>query len=435
MLIRVAILSCLWAAHVHAAIDIQRWQSTHGAEVYFVATHELPIVDIQIVFDAGSTRNSDKPGLAMLVNNSLDEGADSLTVDQISQGFEDLGAIYTASSGYDSSSVRLRSLVEEPQLSLAIKNLNRVIRAPDFPIDALERQKQRTLVGLKQKQQLPSALAMDAYMAKVFGEHPYAIPVEGFVESITNIEPEDVVAFHKQFYVIKNVIVAIVGDMNTQQAKQLVEKALDGVAVGQKAISIPKVSPVTEPQWVEIEHPSVQSHVLLGQTGVKRKDVDYFSLYVANHILGGGGMTSRLFKEIREKRGLSYSVYSYFSPMKENGPFVIGLQTHADKVDQALEVLKDNLHTFIKHGPSEEELIAAKKNITGSFPLRISSNGKILGYLVTIGFYGLPLDYLDTFNDRINAVTTQQIKGVIKRRLQQEKFISVIVGRQQAEQN
>ncbi|MEE8234363.1 MAG: insulinase family protein, partial [Gammaproteobacteria bacterium] len=155
---------------------------------------------------------------------------------------------------------------------------------------------------------------------------------------------------------------------------------------------------------------------------------DYFPLYVGNHVLGGGGMVSRLFEEIREKRGLSYSANSYFSPMRENGTFMASLQTRTDQVEEALTVLRDNLKIFIKHGPTEAELEASKKNITGGFPLRLDSNSKIIGYIGMIGFYGLPMNYLETFRAKVNAVTVDQIKNAFKRRLSPETFVTVMVG-------
>ena len=181
-------------------------------------------------------------------------------------------------------------------------------------------------------------------------------------------------------------------------------------------------------QNIFIEYPSAQTHILVGQPGVKRGDSDYFPLYVGNHILGGGGMVSRLFSEVREKRGLSYSAYSYFSPMLFKGPFVAGLQTKTEQVDEAISVLLENIKNYITDGPTEEELVAAKKNITGGYPLRIDSNSKILNYVVVIGYYKLPFDYLDTFNSNVEAVTVDSIKDAFKRRINPDKLVVVKVG-------
>ena len=420
--------SYIMSPYVQAAPTIQNWQSEKGANVYFVAATELPMVDIQIIFDAGSARNGKKAGLAGLTNGLLDEGAGGLTADQISQGFDKLGANYGASAGYDSAMVSLRSLSDPAILDPALENLARVLVKPDFPEDALLRQKNRTLVGIRSKQQSPGALANDAFFAEVFKGHPYAVPNSGTEESVSALQRSDVVGFHKNYYVTKNATVAIVGDLTIKQAKVMVEKLLKDLPAGKKPQAIPAVQVLEEAVIIQIDHPSTQTHVLLGQTGLRRGDPDYFPLYVGNHVLGGGGMVSRLFEEIREKRGLSYSANSYFSPMRENGPFIASLQTRTDQTQEALAVLQEQMKLFIDSGPTEAELEASKKNITGGFPLRLASNSKIIGYIGMIGFYGLPSDYLETFNARVNAVTVDQIKDAFKHRLSPDKFVIVMVG-------
>ena len=420
--------SVIFSQPILAAPDIQNWQSDTGAKVFFVEAREIPIVDIQIIFDAGSARNGQHAGLAALTNSLLDEGAAGLTADQISQGFDDVGAIYGGSAGYDSASVSLRSLTDPAILRPAMENFARVLVRPDFPEDAMTRQKNRTLIGIRNKQQSPGALANDAFFAEVFKGHPYAVPASGTEESVSALQRRDVVSFYKKYYVAKNATIAIVGDLTKDQAQVMVEKLLKELPEGEKPEPIPAVTALKKPAMVKIDHPSSQTHVLLGQTGLKRGDEDYFPLYVGNHVLGGGGMISRLFAEIREKRGLSYGANSYFSPMRENGTFTASLQTRADQAEEALEVLQDNLEKFIKYGPTEAELEASKKNITGGFSLRLDSNSKIVGYLAMIGFYDLPNDYLETFNANVNAVTVDQIKDAFKRRLSPDKFVTVMVG-------
>ncbi|MFP5504962.1 MAG: M16 family metallopeptidase, partial [Gammaproteobacteria bacterium] len=184
--------------------------------------------------------------------------------------------------------------------------------------------------------------------------------------------------------------------------------------------------PVAQDQ--RIEHPSSQTHILIGQPGMRRDDPDYFALYVGNHVLGGGGLVSRLSNEVREKRGLSYSVYSYFLPMTERGPFQMGLQTRNDQADEAVRVLRETLAAYVAEGPTAAELEAAKNNITGGQALRIDSNRKILEYLAVIGFYDLPLDYLETFNAKVEAVTLAQVREVFQRRIRPERMLTVRVG-------
>jgi zinc protease len=189
------------------------------------------------------------------------------------------------------------------------------------------------------------------------------------------------------------------------------------------------VAPLMKAVVERISFPSTQSHLYLGQPGMQRGDADYFPLYVGNHILGGSGLVSQLSEEVREKRGLSYSVYSYFLPMRQPGIFQLALQTKNEQAGEALAVLRATLQRFVDEGPSEEELKAAKQNITGGFPLRISSNKKIIEYLAVIGFYDLPLDYLDRFNERVAAVTRAQIREAFKRRVDPARLVTVQVGR------
>jgi len=236
-------------------------------------------------------------------------------------------------------------------------------------------------------------------------------------------------AFYQRYYVASNATIAIVGNLDRAQAEQVAKTVIGKLPKGTPAQNLPEVAAIPQQETISVEHPSAQTHILLGQPGMKRGDPDYYTLYVGNHMLGGSGLIARLSNEIREKRGLAYSTYSYFLPMQQYGPFQIGLQTRTDQADAALEVVHETVKTFIENGPTAEELTAAKKNITGGFPLRISSNKKILGYVGMIGFYDLPLDYLDTFNEKIQAVTAADIQDAFKRRVKPDKMVTVLVGK------
>jgi len=421
-----AMLFTSWS--VQASPKIETWKTSSGAEVYYVHAPELPMVDMQVVFDAGSSRDGQMPGVAAQTSGLLDQGAAGMDADAISKGFESLGAVFGSNAGYDSASVQLRSLTDESLLSAALENFKKVISKPDFPEDALERRRAQTLIGLQAKQQNPGALARDAFMSAVYQSHPYAQPSSGTEESVAAIKRKDIETFYKQYYVTKNAMGSIVGAVDRKQAEKIAEDVTSGLEQGEKAKALANVSALEKANKVFIEHPSAQTHILVGQPGVKRGDPDYFPLYVGNHVLGGGGMVSRLFAEVREKRGLSYSAYSYFSPMRFEGPFIAGLQTKTEQVDEALSVLMENINRYIETGPTEEELVASKKNITGGYPLRIDSNSKILNYVVVIGYYKLPLDYLDTFNANVDAVTIAQIKDAFKRRVTPAKLVTVMVG-------
>ncbi|BDZ72976.1 hypothetical protein GCM10025856_06950 [Methylophaga marina] len=250
----------------------------------------------------------------------------------------------------------------------------------------------------------------------------------GDTVSVEKINLADLKAFYQQYYVAKNAVVVIVGDVSKSQAQQLATRLTVDLKSGTAAPELPVVSSFNQDKEIVLPFPSSQTTIMMGQVGISRDDPDYFPLYVGNHILGGSGLVSILSDEVREKRGLTYGVYSYFSPMQQSGPYVFGLQTRNDQAEQALKVLKDTLNTYIKNGPSQAQLTAAKQNITGGFALRVDSNSKIADYLSMIGFYNLPLDYLDSFNDKVNAVTVADIKEAFKRRVHADNMLTVLVG-------
>jgi zinc protease len=242
------------------------------------------------------------------------------------------------------------------------------------------------------------------------------------------LKASDLRSFYRQYYVAANAVVVIVGNLNKAQAEQTVAALLKDVPAGQKAAPLPDVRMPAKASLQQMAFPSTQTHVLVGIPGVDRKDPDYFSLFVGNHILGGSGLVSKLFEEIREKRGLAYSAYSAFRPMLKKGPFVLGLQTRNDQTAEALKVLNQTLADFITKGPTEAELTAAKKNITGGFPMRFDTNRKLASYVAMIGFYDLPLDYLDTFTQKIEAVTVAAVTEAFKRHVDLNLLQTVTVG-------
>ena len=417
-----------------AAPDIQYWETDKGVRVYFVETHEIPMVTAKILFDAGSSRDADKPGVAVLTNALLAEGAGGLSDDQISRNFEDLGAIFGTGAGRDFSFVSLRSMSDAAQLGKAAENLRRVISGPDFPPVALDRERSRTLTGIQLKQQSPADLADDAFNTAIYGDHPYAHAPEGTAESVQALTRKDIDDFYHRYYAAHNAIVAMVGDLDRSRAEQFVTALFSDLPQGERAPVLPEVQPLAQAQIVKIDHPSTQTHILVGQPGIKRDDPDLFPLYVGNNVLGGGGgMTSRLFAEIREKRGLSYSTYSYFMPMRQTGPFVAGLQTRNDQTEEAMHLLLQQLQEFIRNGPTDDEIKVTQKNLTGSFPLRIDSNKDILEYLAMIGFYGLPLDYLDKYTQKVMEVTAKQVQEAFQKKLSPDRMVTVLVGQQAAD--
>lgn len=415
-----------------AGPKIQKWQTANGATVLFVEAPELPMLDVRVVFNAGSARDA-KQGVASLSNAMLTQGAGKWDANRIAERLENVGAKLSTGSLRDMAWVSIRTLTEEPALSTALETLTEVLGNPSFPEPDLERLRKATLVSLRRDEQKPRSVGKKAFYRAVYGDHPYAADPSGTRESVEGLSRQDLLDHYRRYYVANNAVVAMVGAVSRTQAEQIAEQLTANLAAGEAAPALTQVSELAEGRLQHLDFPSSQSHIFIGQPGTSRTDPDYFTLYVGNHILGGNGLVSLLSQEVREKRGLSYSVYSYFLPMQVRGPFMMGLQTKNAQAEQARGVLMDALHRFVEQGPSEDELTAAKQNITGGFPLRIASNSKIVEYLAVIGFYSLPLDYLDTFNARVDAVTSAQIRDAFARRLQIEKFATVVVGPSQAD--
>jgi zinc protease len=417
-----------WTLPVQAMHPIQHWLTDNGARVYFVPAPELPMVDVNVTFAAGSARDNGTAGLAHMTNTLLDKGAAGLSADALATRIEALGAQLETGSARDMAWVSLRSLSDADYLKPALEILGNVLSKPDFNKADFERERNRTIVAIRSSEQSPSTVAEHAYYLSLYGSHPYGERPSGTEDSLKAIKLQQLGTFHKRYYVARNAVIAIVGDLDRKAAEQLAGKLAAQLPQGSQAEPLPATTPLKEAQEQRIFHPSAQTHIHMGAPGMSRGDPDYFPLYVGNHVLGGGGLVSRLNEEIREQRGLSYSVSSYFSPMEKDGPYLLSLQTRNDQVDEALAVMRDTLKTYVKEGPTEAELVAAKKNITGGFALRIESNSKILDYLVVIGFYGLPLDYLETFNDKVMAVSREQIVDAFQRRVSPDTMSTVIVG-------
>lgn len=411
-----------------AAVKIENWQTSQGARVYYVHTPSLPMVDIRVSFDAGSARDGAQFGVAALTMSMLGNASGDWTADEVANRFESVGATFSNGVSEDMAWLSMRSLSDKPLLDKALATFKVVLGKPRFSDADFQREKNLTLAALKHREESPAALASIAYHSALYKDHPYAHPEEGTLQTVTGLGVEDLKNFYRKYFVSANAIIVIVGDLNRQQVEQTAQTLLDGLAVGEKPAEIPAVTMPERSSTQHIDFPSTQTHVLAGMPGTYRKDPDYFALYVGNHILGGGSLVSKLFDEVREKRGLAYSASSQFSPLFRQGPFTMGLQTRNDQTAKAVEVMNATLRDFIDNGPSEAELTAAKQNITGGFAMRIDTNGKLTDYVTMIGFYRQPLDYLDVFQDKVNAVTAADIKDAFKRRIQPELLQTVTVG-------
>ncbi|HQS43296.1 MAG: peptidase M16 [Methylotenera sp. 24-45-7] len=418
-----------FSSSAQAGVKIQQWQSATGAEVYFVENHDLPIVDISINFAAGSARDTpEKSGVAGITKYMMTLGAAGMTDEKIAQKMADIGAILGGDFDADRAGFKLRTLSSEREKTAALDVFTKILQQPDFPQAVLEREKARIMSGLQEAATQPESISNKAFMKALYGSHPYSLDENGEEATVSQINRADLLAFYNRYYAAKGAVVAIIGDLSREQANQIADNITAGLPKADAVPPLPAVSLPSQALEQRIAHPASQSHILLGYPGIKRGDPDLFPLYVGNYVLGGGGFVSRLTEEVREKRGLVYSVYSYFMPMAETGPFQVGLQTKKEQAEDALKLVKQTLDNFIKNGITEAELKAAKANIIGGFPMRIDSNNKILDYLAVIGFYKLPLNYLDEYNKNVEKVTVAQIKDAFSRRLKTENFATIIVG-------
>ena len=423
------LLACLLGAAatlVQAGPKIEHWTAPSGARVVFVESRVVPIVDVQVDFAAGGAyAPADKAGLAGLTRSLLDMGAGELDEEKIADRLADIGALLGGGADQDRSSISLRSLSSPREREAALDLMRLVLQKPVFSADVLAREKARTIAGIREADTRPASIAAKRFAAALYPAHPYGrVPT---AESVERVGRDDLVAFYKAHYGARRATVSIIGDLSRAEAEAIAQRLTDGLPDAPAEVSLPDTA-LPAKNTVRIDHPATQAHIHLGLPAVRRGDPDYIPLLVGNYILGGGGFVSRLMKEVREKRGYAYSVYSYFQPQKQLGPFQIGLQTKREQAAAALKVVEDVLTEFLARGPSEEELRAARRNLADGFPLRIDSNRKLLEYLAVIGFYGLPLSYLDDFPRKVEAVTVADIRAAFARHVKPEHFVTVIVG-------
>lgn len=411
-----------------SVLPIEHWTSKSGVPVYFVAKTQVPIVDIAVIFHAGSAYDSTSPGIAQLTAQMLDQGTHNFDANEIANRFESAGAHYNAGINQDMAIVQLRSLSEPQFFNVAFNTFVELISQANFPEDALQREKKQARIALQQEEQTPTAIAIKAFYKDLYAEHPYASPLLGTTQGIDQITHTELINFYQRYYVAQNAMIAIVGNITKEKAISLADQLSSALPRGKKVIPLAKPSSQLSNQHYKIHYPSQQSTILLGQLGITLKDPDYFPLLIGNQILGGGILTSQLFTEVRNKRGLCYGISSSFNTLQAGGPFLIGLQTRKSQAATALAVTQATLKNFIEKGPSEQELVAAKQALIGSFPLSIANNAAILAKLEKIGFYELPLNYLDDYREKINNVSVKQVRDAFQKHINPGKLLVVTLG-------
>ncbi|MBC2654293.1 insulinase family protein [Pseudomonas sp. MSSRFD41] len=411
----------------HRNLNVQTWNTAEGAKVLFVEARELPMFDMRLTFSAGSSQDGDAPGLALLTNAMLNEGVAGQDVGAIARGFEGLGADFGNGAYKDMAVASLRSLSATAKREPALKLFAQVVGKPTFPADSLARIKNQMLAGFEYQKQNPGKLASLELMKRLYGAHPYGHASDGNAQSIPAISLAQLKAFHAKAYAAGNVVIALVGDLSRSDAEAI---AAQVSAALPKGPALAKIAQPSEPKASigHIEFPSTQTNLLLAQLGIDRDDPDYAAVSLGNQILGGGGFGTRLMSEVREKRGLTYGVYSGFTPMQVRGPFMINLQTRAEMSEGTLKLVQDVFAEYLKNGPTQKELDDAKRELAGSFPLSTASNADIVGQLGAMGFYNLPLSYLEDFMRQSQALTVEQVKAAMNKHLSVDKMVIVSAG-------
>jgi zinc protease len=422
-------LGCLLmttALDAHAAAKVEHVVSPGGIEAYLIYEPAIPFMSLSLRFKGGTIADPEgKEGLAYLVSGLLDEGAGELDSQAFRTELEDLAISLSFDAGRDDFTGSLKTLTEHRDRAFELLRL--AMMEPRFDEEPVDRIRSQIQSSLRRKVEDPDYVASRTWFETAFAGHAYARPTEGTVESLDAIEKADLEGFVGRRLARDNLLIGVAGDVSAEELGALLDHAFGNLPATSTPVDVPTVEPGgTGTLLVEKDVP--QSQVLFGQVGLDRHDPDFYTAYVANHILGGGGFTSRLTSEIREDRGLAYSVYSYLYPMDHAPTWIGGLGTSNASVREAIELVKTEIGRMAAGEVEQPELEDAKTYLTGSFPLRLTSHDRIARLLVSIQADDLGIDYLDKRNGYIEAVTLDDVKRVAARLYHPDNLFTVVVG-------
>jgi zinc protease len=412
------------------ALDVKRDILENGLTLLVVERHNLPIVMVSIGMTAGSlVEPEEQAGLANLTAELLTAGTENRTASQINEEIDFVGASLGASGGIDYITVSLSVLKKDIHLGFDL--LSDIIMRPLFPEEELNKKRDRIKGSLKAREEDPGFVSSREFKKSVFGAHPYGRLVSGIPETLDRIARRDIVRFHSQYYVPNNAIMSVVGDITYEEVKSLLKKYFSEWRT--KKFSIPsrlRFEGKKQRNIITIEKDITQANIILGHMGVSRDNPDYYAVSVMNYILGGGGFASRLMQNLREERGLVYDVYSFFAADKYGGSFRVGLQTKNESANTAIQEIIEEIKKIRSSPVSDTELSDAQSFLTGSFPLRIETSGRIAGFLVAVEYYGLGMDYIEKYPLYINKITKNDVLRVAQKYLDPEKVTLVVVADQ-----
>ncbi len=423
-----AALSFLFLAAIPAnAMQIQKVTSKKGIEAWLVEDHSRPILSLQFAFAGGAAQDPEnKSGVSTFVSGMLDEGAGDLNSEAFQKRLEDLAAKMSFTPSHDNITGSFQTLTENRDESL--KLLKMAVTSPHFAPDDADRVREQIISNLRVEEKDPDKLASHEWFKLAFGSHPYGRPTSGTIQSVTAITPDDLHAYVKRVFARDNLKIAVVGDIDAATLGTV----LDNIFGDLPAKS--SLSPVQEVEWRAgskqkiVQMPNPQSVAQFGFKGLKRKDADFIPAFILNYVVGGGGFSSKLMQEVREKRGLAYSVYTYLYPLNRAGIFAGGVATENKGVGQSLDIIKAELEHAANDGLTEQELRTAKDYLIGSYALRFDTSAKIAGQLLAIQLDDLGIDYIERRNSEIEAVKVDDIKRVAKRLLEPKNLIVTVVG-------
>lgn len=409
-------------------MDIQQVTSPGGIKAWLVESRHVPLIAMKFGFEGGAAHDpKGKEGLANFVSGMLDEGAGDMTSTEFQERQEELAVKLNFDTGRDMFIGTFQTLTANKDE--AAKLLRLALTKPRFDDDAVERIRGQILTNLRFEANDPRQVASKEWFSLAFKGHPYARPVKGNSKSVAAITSKDLKAFAKQVFAQDTLKIGVVGDIDAKTLGPMLDAIFGDLPESSGIKPVSEAAAPAGPQQKVIEMDVPQSVAVFGHGGFKRKDKDFIASYVLNYILGGGGFNSRLTEEVREKRGLAYSVYSYLSPYRRAAIYVGNVATENKSMVRSLKVIGDELKRMADAGPTAEELKNAKQYLTGSYPLRFDTSAKIANQLMWIQAEDLGIDYIDTRNDKIEAVTLEDIRRVAKRLLKADGLIVTIVGK------
>ena len=421
------LLSLTLTAPAHAEVDIQAVTSPGGATAWLVEEHSLPFVALELSFRGGTSLDAPgKRGATNLMMGLIEEGAADLDAREFARATEAMATSFGFSAGSEDVTISARFLTENFDASVEL--LRKALQEPRFDLADVERVRAQVISGITFELKDPGDIASAAFAAATYGDHPYGTPEQGTLESVAALTRDDIVAAHRAVLARDRVLFSAVGDITPEQLGVLIDTLL-GALPETGAPMPPKIEPQIPPGVTVIDFDTPQSVALFGQSGIGIDDPDYFAAVLLNQILGGGSFESRLMTEVREKRGLTYGVYSYLWPRDLAATYMGSVSSANDRIGQAIEVIRDEWEKAATQGVTENELRDAKTYLTGAYPLRFDGNSTIASILVGMQMIGLTPEYVKTRNELVEAVTLEDVKRVAGELLDPEALHFVVVGR------